>query len=159
MCASADINYHVAFNGDSFAGELYDFDAGGAYNFRGTLEPLQIAGADVEVAQQACLDLVVENLVGGESATFTVSGGQPGTRMAVLWGFGGDPSVFEDVNKWCATFGFDVRLKGRTIRIAGSSLFNDDGMAGFKRAIPAKNTGLDILFQAAERETCPGVHV
>ncbi len=148
--------YHVAFNSTAFAGELYDFDAAGNYDFVGTLSPLQIAGADVEVASQSCLSLVVANLVGGDTAAFEVAGGQPGHRAVVVWGAGGTNSVFEDVNGWCATFGFDVKLKGRKIRIVGSDVFNDDGEMTILRGINEIYTGKELLFQAAERETCPG---
>jgi len=148
--------YHVAFNSDAFQGELYSFNAGGNYTFLGVLQPLQIAGADVEVAAQACLGLDVSNLVGGETASFHVTGGNPGVRGVVVWGLGGQSSVFEDVNGWCASFGFDVKLRGRKVRIVNSGVFDGNGEFTVNRDILTRYSGLDMLFQAAERETCPG---
>jgi len=148
--------YHIAFNNDAFAGELYAFDEFGNFFFLGELGPLQIGGGDVEVDAAACLDMTIDNLVGGETAFFTVTGGQPGNRTAVLWGTGGSPSVFQDVNGWCATFGFDVKLKNREVRIVGSNVFDANGESVMQRQIRSEHSGLEILFQAAERGTCPG---
>lgn len=149
--------YHVAFNSTAFQGELYSFTAAGTdYTFLGVLQPLQIAGADVEVTAQACLGLDVTNLVGGATAQFHVAGGNPGVRGVVVWGLGGQSSVFEDVNGWCASFGFDVKLKGRKVRIVGSGVFDANGEFTVNRDILTRYTGRDMLFQAAERETCPG---
>lgn len=157
MTAGNDNAWHVAFNGDAFRGELYRFLGDGTYEFYGALGPLQIAAADVEGGPvTACLSLSVGPLVGGASTAFDVSGGEPGNRGVVVWGLGGNASVFEDVNGWCATFGFDVRLDGRKIRIIGSGIFDGSGALTINRMIPDNRSGLDVLFQAAERETCPG---
>ncbi len=157
LTAGDDNAWHVAFNNDEFRGELYSFDADGNYDFFGVLEPQQIAAADVESGPvSACLSLEIGPMVGGEKTAFEVGGGEPGHRGVVVWGLGGDTSIFEDVNGWCATFGFDVKLKGRKVRIVGSSVFDANGELTINRRIPDNHPGLDVLFQAAERETCPG---
>ncbi len=157
LTAGEENGWHVAYNADAFRGELYRFDADGNYDFFGVLEPGQIAGADVEGGPvAACLSLEIGPMVGGEKTAFEVGGGEPGHRGVVVWGLGGDASIFEDVNGWCATFGFDVKLKGRKVRIVGSSVFDANGEMTVNRRIPDNHPGLDVLFQAAERETCPG---
>jgi len=103
-----------------------------------------------------CLMMDIENLVGGETATWTVTGGAPGHLGLVAWGTGGPPSTFEDTFGWCASFGFNIDMKGRRFLIVGADAFDDDGVAVIERPVPDGATGRTILFQAAERGTCPG---
>ena len=105
----------------------------------------------------SCLALAVEDLVAGGTATFTVDGGTPGVRGAVLWGTGGPPTVVEDLDGWCANFDFEVQLKGRRVRLAASGIFDGDGSFSSERNISEGLSGLEVSFQAAEQGTCPGV--
>ncbi len=112
---------------------------------------------DVEAVllSQTCLSLDVDNFVVGEDATIRVANGTPGARTAVLAGFGGEPSSFIDVKGWCATFGFDVRMSGRKVRVTTSGLFDGNGVYEDTVFVREKVRGLTLLFQAAEQGTCP----
>jgi len=102
-----------------------------------------------------CLTLDVDNLVSGENAQIRVGGGTPGSRTVVLAGFGGEPSTFIGVKGWCATFGFDVRLKKSKIRLTATGVFNGDGVFEATTFVRDQVQGLHLLFQAAEHDTCP----
>lgn len=103
-----------------------------------------------------CLGLTVANLVGGQSASFSVSGGTPGERGLVAWGLSdSNQSHFNDVKGWCATFGFNINMDGRTFRIIGSDTFDANGEFTVNRMIPSSASGTEIMFQAAEHNTCP----
>jgi len=149
--------YHVAFNATTFQGELYSFtSAGNDYTFLGKLGVNQIAGADLEQVAISCLDLTVDNLIGGQTATLTVSRGTPGERVVVAWGKpGSTESTFDNVNGWCATFGFDIKFNGRKSNIIKVGTFDQNGILTIIRAVSTDRTGLDLLLQAAERNTCP----
>lgn len=149
--------YHVAFNATTFQGELYSFTAAGTdYTFLGDLGVNQIAGADLEEGEVACLGLTIDNLVAGETATFTVTGGEQFERTIIAWGYPGSPeSSFQNVNGWCATFGFDINFNGSKIRIVAAGAFDQDGVFTSNRNIPASRKGFDIMFQAAKKHTCP----
>lgn len=142
-----------AYDGMSDVEIVFDFFATTVVEREGWyLDDIGLNG-DLDVE---CLTLDVDNLVGGETATYTVGGGTPGQRGVVVWGTGGEPTRINDVAGWCATFGFDIQLQGRTFKIVGSTLFDDTGTMVVKKAVPARQSGRTILFQAAERNTCPG---
>jgi len=131
----------------------------------GGLQPgINIFGVDSDVTftlgdgggPSDCLTLEVTGLVGGGTAVFTVSGGTPGEAAAVAWGLPNTPnSTGSDVNGWCVTFGFNINLKGRRVRIVGASPFDDTGVATIQSNVPAARSGMEMLFQAAEHNTCP----
>jgi hypothetical protein len=104
-----------------------------------------------------CLVLFVDNLVAGQTATFTVEGGTPGERGAIVWGSDGPATILEDFAGWCARFDFEVQLKGRKIRIAGTGVFDGDGVFSSQRQIKDGLGGFGVMFQAAERNTCPSI--
>ncbi len=115
------------------------------------LDSVEILGSvDVD-----CLTLGVDNLVAGEVATFTTEGGTPGERGVTVWGTGGAPSVINELQGWCVTFGFDIHLQGRKFLVIGSDLFNDDGIMVVTRKVRNDAGGQTVLFQSAERNTCP----
>jgi hypothetical protein len=120
---------------------------GTAVNHDGNFEAVKLS--------PSCLSLSIDNFVAGENAEFSLSRGTPGQRGIVAYGFGGHPSTFIDVKDWCATFDFDVIFQGKTIKIATSGIFNGQGL--FNRSIGIKDglTGTRVLFQGAERGTCP----
>jgi len=149
--------YHVAFNATTFRGELYSFtSAGDDYTFLGVLGVNQIAGADVDQTVIGCLGLTIDNLVGGETATWTVSRGEPFSRVVIAWGYpGSSESKFDHVSGWCATFGFDINFHGGKARIVGGGVVGQDGTYTAVRQVSKAKSGFDILFQAAEKNTCP----
>jgi len=150
LTSSDTANYHVAFNNNAFAGELYEFDSSGNFDFLGTLEPLQIGGADVEAA--ACLSLDVDELIGGRSASWNVSGATPGAQVAVVFGFQPGQTVVDDQLGFCATFGIDGVNQNRLICL---STADGNGNVSCQRNIPTAAVGRRVLSQAAERGTCP----
>jgi len=120
---------------------------GSAINADGNIEAVRLSSA--------CLTLDVDQIVVDQPATFTLANGTPGARAAVLAGFGGTPSIFHQVNGWCATFGFDARLAKTKIRVAFTGIFDRDGRLVRERTVRSKVRGLTIMFQAAENGTCP----
>jgi len=141
-----------AFDGMSDVEIVFDFFATSVVNREGWyIADVGITG-DPDVA---CLEMTLENLVGGEVGTWTVTGGQPDSLVVVAWGTGGPPSTFEDTFGWCASFGFNIELQGRRFKIVGADTFDADGVAVVERPIPANVSGRTFLFQAAERGTCP----
>ncbi len=102
-----------------------------------------------------CLTLAVDNLVADETAIITVENGTPGERTVVLAGFGGEPTTFFDAKGWCATFGFDARLKKSKVKISGTGIFDGDGRYSRKIAVRSQFQGREVIFQAAEHGTCP----
>lgn len=114
---------------------------------------------DVRISGDAdipCLELTVDNLVGGNDALFTVTGGAPGERGLIVWGLPDTPnSSFTDVKGWCATFGFNINMQGRKFRIVGSDIFDNNGQVQVTKPVAENLTGRELLFQAAEHNTCP----
>jgi len=57
----------------------------------------------------ACGNLDVQNLIAGQTATFTVTKNiQRGDQVAIMWGTGGNGSSFQNFSGYCATFGFEI---------------------------------------------------
>ncbi len=145
-------NFHVAFNATAFAGELYEFDGTGSYNFLGVLQPLQIAGADTEPATPDCLLLSVSALISGSQATWDVSGATPGERVAVVYGHQDGTTVVNGTFGYCATFDIKGVNQGKVICQKNA---DGNGDVSCSKPIPAGAAGVRVLSQAAERNTCP----
>lgn len=102
-----------------------------------------------------CLTLDVQNLVAGDRAVFTVSGGTPGVRGVTVYGLQAGSTVVNNVAGYCATFG----IKGvRQDKVLGglNKSFDANGEISFGVPIPANSAGTAVLFQSAMRGTCPG---
>ena len=101
----------------------------------------------------ACLDLVVENVVGGEQAVVMLSGGTPGAGAMVAWGPREGETTLER-GPWCATF--DIRGVSRSRIISGlGRVFDASGVMSFSVDVPANLSGRGLRFQGAEGGTCP----
>jgi len=100
-----------------------------------------------------CLALDVQNLIAGQKATFTVTGGTPGAQVAILWS-NKDGQFITDNGIWCVDFGFflpgDV-----TSKLVSMGRFDQNGEYVTHVKIPAGASGMDIRFQSAESDTCP----
>jgi len=73
----------------------------------------------------------------------------------VLFGLGGDPTVFEDERGWCATFGFDIGRRGQSPQVVVTGVFNANGVLEREKFVRDRVQGRRVFFQAAERGTCP----
>jgi len=103
-----------------------------------------------------CNNLDVQNLVSGQTATFTVSKNLiRGDYVAIVWGTGGNESTFQNVAGFCATFGFNVPKQGASKRIVAQGFVNANGEFIANVKIPSGLSGMSIMFQAAKRDTCP----
>ncbi len=106
----------------------------------------------------SCLDLQVENLVAGQTATFTVSKNVVrGEKVAVVWGLGGSGTTFNNVAGYCAEFGFDLPAGNPSGRVIDQGYVGIDETFVTQRSVPSGVAGMTILFQAAKHGTCPDV--
>ena len=101
-----------------------------------------------------CLNLKVENLVAGEVAQFTIRDGPRGAKAITVVGIRRGETIVNNYAQYCATFG----IKGvKAINIIGGTKrrFDEDGNMTFRLKIPRIASGLKVLFQTAQRGTCP----
>ncbi len=102
-----------------------------------------------------CLRLKGTNLVAGETARFTITDGTPGAHAVAVWGFQIGESVISNQFGLCATYGIaGVRQRGRIIQRLDRT-FDAEGRLVFNLKIPPEASGSRLLFQVAERGTCP----
>jgi len=100
-------------------------------------------------APSDCLTLAVDNLVGGERATFQIAGGTP-----TVYGLREGQTVVNDVAGYCATFGIQGVNQSRVLG-GLNQIFDNNGEIAFEQPIPSGASGTRVLFQSAERGTCP----
>ncbi len=103
---------------------------------------------------QSCLDLLVENLIAGERAIFTLLGGTPGTKGITVFGTQSGQTVSKGGLGYCVTFG----IKGvNQERILGGrkQVFDATGTIEFDVVVTAGVAGVRGLFQSAQQGTCP----
>ncbi len=103
------------------------------------------------------LDLTVDNLIAGETAIFTLSGGTPGAVGAVLYDLqlGSFSGTFDG---WCFDFGLNIANLGEANSqqvIAGA--FNGSGVLQAGQLVPGQALGATVSFQGLEKDTCPDV--
>jgi len=147
-----DINTITSISGDYHIFEVTGVSDSGtlianAVNPDGNIEAVRLL--------PTCLTLEIDNLVAGERATVRVSGGTPGARGVVLPGEMGQSSRFIDVDEWCATFGFQVMMRGREVIDLAHGAFDDNGEFTRRPMVNPHAEGMTFFFQAAERGTCP----
>ncbi len=102
----------------------------------------------------SCLDLAIENLVGGKRTIFTVTGGTPGAKGLTVYGLRRGATVFDNYGGYCATFGINKISKTKVIG-GYSRRFDDAGEMTIRFWVPVEYAGLRVLVQSAERGTCP----
>ncbi|MBL1216951.1 MAG: metallophosphoesterase family protein [Planctomycetes bacterium] len=101
-----------------------------------------------------CVTLNARDLYAGLTATFTVSGGVPGSQTVVLWGVV-DGTFQLNNGGWCVDFGFFVPELEPLSRLAGYGTFDETGRCVIEKRIPFQYFGADVRFQAAMSGTCP----
>jgi len=99
-----------------------------------------------------CLGLDVTQLIGGRNSTWDVSGAQPGTEVAVVFGFQRGETMVSGTFGYCATFGIDGVNPNRVIC---RTTADGNGEASCNRLIPNAAIGRRVLSQAAQRGSCP----
>ncbi len=136
----------VALNGSTIViGAWGDSDngsnSGSAYIFDGTIE-------------QHCLGLAVNNLEAGKKARIIITNGTPNARAVTVYGTKAGQTVVNNISGYCATFGIKGVSQDKVIG-GLNKIFDAEGTIGFNQLIPGNTAGLAVLFQAAERGTCP----
>jgi hypothetical protein len=102
-------------------------------------------------APEACLELAVENLVAGQTATWTVSNAFPTETVAVVYGFAGG-STNGSAFGYC--YEFDIQGVNQN-RLIGQGVADGGGVATVMKNLPGNSSGISVKFQAAEKNTCP----
>lgn len=105
-------------------------------------------------ANQDCLSLTVDNLVGGQAATFTITNGTPGAKVVTVYGFQAGQTLINGIAGYCADFGINGVRQNRVIGGLNRT-FDGGGVATFNQPIPTQYSGTNVLFQSAEHGTCP----
>ena len=133
------ISGNTALIGSWFDDDL-GLDAGSAYVF--------------DLTCDLCLSLSVSNLVAGERAVIRLHGGTPGVNAVTVYGTQPGQTVVDDVFGYCATFA--IRGVSQSRVLGGlNRTFDANGEITFGVNIPGNVSGLDVLFQSAERDACP----
>lgn len=101
---------------------------------------------------QPCLNLEVDQLIAGQTASFTVRGGDPGAEAAIVWSNRAGQSIL-NTGDWCAIFGFN--LPNPLTRVVATGFFDASGIFVAQRLIPPNATGFRVGFQATQGATCP----
>jgi len=102
-----------------------------------------------------CLELAfADEIFAGRTAEFTVTGGTPGARGVLVYGFEKGETIVDNVSGYCATFGIDGVTKNRVLGGFNNS-FNGSGEMVVRQFIPLSAIGRTIHLQAAEQNTCP----
>ncbi len=107
-----------------------------------------------DLFDDSCLHLEVDNLVGGELAQFTITGGIPGTSAVTVYGGSRGVTIVDHVANYCATFGIDGVIYQRIIDGIGKK-FDASGRITFVKHVHILRAGRTYLFQSAARNTCP----
>ncbi len=116
-------------------------------------EPLAAMAAFLgNAGPTTCLTLDVDQLIAGLTSTFTLANGTPGEVGVVVYGFQAGTTGLTGQFGYCATFG----IKGlSTNSILVQKAFDGTGSIVKKQPIPANAFGKNVLFQGAQRDTCP----
>ncbi len=137
-------------------GDLFRFDTQ-THNLELQLDPsievnalllLQPADSPFE------LSLSVTNLIGGQRAMFEAKLGTPGEKVAILWSK--TRGSFELNNgEWCVSFGIDLPANDLSGHAVGVGVFDARGVFETSRVVPQFLSHHELLFQAAEQNSCP----
>ncbi len=101
-----------------------------------------------------CLQMTIKKLIAGAIAEFTIAGGTPGAKAVIVYGTKPGRTILRDYGGYCATFG--IQGVDQTKLVGGKNLaFDDEGMLVVRMYIPIKIPGYEVLFHAAQHDSCP----
>ena len=103
----------------------------------------------------SCMDLSVADLIGNRVASFTVTNGTPGEKVAVLWALKAGSLKINDTGGWCVDFGLDIPISQVMKHIVVQGAFDSAGRFTDYKAVAGNLTGTRVLIQAAQHGTCP----
>ncbi len=128
---------------DGALGWIYEFDEKGAV-IRQIREPaFRGWGACVVEAPLFELSVAPDPLQSGQSATFTVTGGQPLSATFLVYSLVGPGSFYVPPP-------FDVTLGLDSPELLAATFSDDQGDAFWNLSVPPGTAGLDVWFQAAQ---------
>lgn len=144
------------------SGQMYGFGGDETYLINrdtgaATLVGESNYGSDVQGVEyhdftpNECLLLEVENLVGGQTATFTVTGAPEGETIGIVYSLRGGETVVQGQMNYCATLGLG-NLKRKSVLGQGPVV---GGEYVLEVWVPGRADGLLLYFQAAQKGTCP----
>lgn len=118
-------------------------------------DPLGAMYASYGETQTDCFSMDVSNIVAGQPATFTVSGGPAGNRQySCAYSFRTGSETYTNLLGYCAELSIDLPADPRS-QLAWQQ---NDADGAFVKTIPIPASapiGRTIYFQAAARDTCP----
>jgi len=98
-----------------------------------------------------CLSLAVENLIAGQNTTFTITGGQPGSKCVTVYGIQPGQTTVDNNGGFCATISINnVKAIGEL-----NQTFDATGTITFDVYTPSYAAGAAVYFQSAMQGTCP----
>ncbi len=101
-----------------------------------------------------CLDLTIDNLIAGEQATFTITGGTPNNKAITVYGLQQGSTVINNIAGYCATF--EIQNINQNKIIGGiNRTFDSNGEITFDLMIPNEAAGIEVFIQTAQKNTCP----
>lgn len=115
---------------------------------------------DISVEQTgACfvvLDLAVDNLIGGENGTFTVTGAQPSNSVVILYAMQLlDEPVQRQAGNFCVSVGIAINFQDPLSTAVCQGRSDANGEFECTVRVPRQASGRTVNFQAFEANTCP----
>jgi hypothetical protein len=145
-CLSRDDMYWSTTNPNGTTTGNEANNCGTAWFNNGQEHSFQLLGA------ADCLTLTVSRLVAGGRATWDVSGATAGEQVAVVYGNNPGSTVVNGFAGYCASFG----IKGvNQNKVICRKAADGGGNVSCAKTVPSGASGVRVLSQAAERNTCP----
>lgn len=144
-----DPERNVLWNLD-WSGTLLYFDIDN--NFARTVVQTGFGAHDGLTYVDECSRLTVSNLVAGEEATWNVIGARGGEEIAITYGLRPGETILNGQASYCATFAIEGILPSRVICRANADA---GGTLTCSRRVPDGASGVRVLMQAAQANTCP----
>jgi len=112
------------------------------------------SGSAYVFQQFDCINLAVNNLVAGQNAVFTITGGTPGTRAVTVYGTKAGQTIINNISNYCAIFGINGITQSKVLG-GLNQVFDANGQISFNQPIPQGSAGTSVFFQSAMQGTCP----
>ncbi len=143
-----EFGYSISISGDTAVVGAWNDDDRGPYSGSAYVFDLNCADSD-------CLNLAVDNLVAGEHAVFSITGGTFGAKAVTVYGTQPGQTSINNYAGYCATFG--IKNINQNKIIGGlNRTFDANGEIAFGLNVPGGLSGLHVFFQSAQHGTCPG---